>query len=529
MSSSSLYLSVAGGEFFDPAACLSPLDVPQPPLDEGPADDKVDEGVLAWPELMSMVDRYKVPIIPNERFEQQEERGVDGKTASPSVLGEGATMTVYERILKNAPVNAAEMDVDVDTNEAAIPTSTVVAVKQLKFRYPPTAESARARPLHERKLLALFSLELRVLNHGALQFHPNIVHLLGITWDSKDLPALVVERASKQYPTLDRLVQHEKMNWLAKAELLAGITDGVEAIHSLSIIHGDLKPANILLFDSPEGGWTPKLSDFAFSGTTRGSASQYSMGGTEYWNAPECSRFAAQSSNDNVNEMLVPQARDVFSLGLVFWFIAFEALPFQAFAKESDSSDEAHLMIYMAKRERYLLKKLEQIAPDVSWMFDGDGISPEHDERDCELTIHEMLLQLIQPDPSLRPYLRGYGENLRTRRRERETTVVEMNQENIETMPELFAGMFLGGPDQSKRLHIPGLVEDAFPKTGRPGTLVYLHGDTKEYESVLPGIVEWENEMRAQSQKEGRKITSIRTNLADGVSFLDSGKEVRRV
>ena len=56
--------------------------------------------------------------------------------------------------------------------------------------------------------------------------------MIAIAWDEKDLPALVVEKASNDYPTLEHLLSANlKLSYVEKAEILAGVTSGLELIH----------------------------------------------------------------------------------------------------------------------------------------------------------------------------------------------------------------------------------------------------------------------------------------------------------
>jgi len=45
------------------------------------------------------------------------------------------------------------------------------------------------------------------------------------------MPALVVERASKEHPTLTELLKGPELPGVQKAKILAGIVDGLAAIH----------------------------------------------------------------------------------------------------------------------------------------------------------------------------------------------------------------------------------------------------------------------------------------------------------
>jgi serine/threonine protein kinase len=112
-----------------------------------------------------------------------------------------------------------------------------------------------------------------------------------------------------------------------------------------------LKPANVLIFE--EGtNIVPKLADFAFSRSWRESLPS---GGTEYWNAPECCEFSLQETKDDEGH---PSYRDLFSLGLVFWYVLNDKLPFADIGEEIDKSNETRRKITAAKESGYLLKEL---------------------------------------------------------------------------------------------------------------------------------------------------------------------------
>lgn len=109
------------------------------------------EPILAWPDFLNIVQSSGIEIVPPNSLEPD---------ISPKILGKGATMTVFERVWNRPP--------------HAVPRE-IVAVKELKYHLPVSAADAQRRPEGEREQLALFSLELKVLCHGALRLQPYIV------------------------------------------------------------------------------------------------------------------------------------------------------------------------------------------------------------------------------------------------------------------------------------------------------------------------------------------------------------------
>ena len=221
------------------------------------------------------------------------------------VIGSGASMVVYEGAFK----------------------SRVVALKKLRAI---VAQDASKDDLVAR--LPTVDLELRVTSDTFLKTQENIVELIGFSWTLDDAgaltPVLIMELASPEHPTLADLVGKIPVtDFQIKGLMISDIIHGLTAIHEEKIIHGDLKPENILIFSSNSSGFSrpmAKLSDFGFcEDVAVTDSTSLAAGGTEYWNAPEC---LAQADPD-----LAPFSRkthrDMYSFGLVGWYILGSALP----------------------------------------------------------------------------------------------------------------------------------------------------------------------------------------------------------
>lgn len=266
------------------------------------------------------IERYKIPVIERDSLSFGER------------LGHGAIWTVHKGT--------------VTTSE----TSSDVAVKRLNLSIPQTYSDVAPYSLDLREQLAIASLEIRALTTPALRSHRNVANLVGVSWEdvgplpdaraSSKRPLLIMELAMLSCPTLEALYRPgaAAIDLDVKCALIADISDALGATHDCGIIHGDLKPGNILLFPGAGlGDYTAKISDFG--GCQPSAAEQYDpsqisadleifpLAGTRIWNAPEVS----QPGHPHFRSKF----RDYYSLGLVIYFILFEAMPSHHIAEDT--------------------------------------------------------------------------------------------------------------------------------------------------------------------------------------------------
>ena len=95
--------------------------------------------------------------------------------------------------------------------------------------------------------------------------------------------------------------------------VLYQITCGLNYIHSIPLVHRDIKPVNILISSNPV---IIKISDFGLSKPTsdRGTYTVSEIQGTINWIAPEC--FTSQNTEGKRGSV----KSDIFSTGCVFFY-----------------------------------------------------------------------------------------------------------------------------------------------------------------------------------------------------------------
>lgn len=89
-----------------------------------------------------------------------------------------------------------------------------------------------------------FLAEVKILETLKKHPHPNLCAYLGCSRDGGYIEAICLQRYSR---TLEQAVEDQED--LDRESIIAGITAGIEHLHSLGLVHCDIKPQNIMLDD----------------------------------------------------------------------------------------------------------------------------------------------------------------------------------------------------------------------------------------------------------------------------------------
>lgn len=156
-----------------------------------------------------------------------------------------------------------------------------------------------------------FIQEARVIGQIS---HPNIIalHDMGIE-ESSSTPYLVLEYI--EGPALDRLLDKGTLPYARACAIIADMAAALHAAHRKGVIHGDVKPANILITE--EG--RPKLSDFGMARLSRADSGGSPLLGTPAYWCPEQILGKSQDARS-----------DLFSLGVVLYEMVTGNRPFDA-------------------------------------------------------------------------------------------------------------------------------------------------------------------------------------------------------
>lgn len=156
-----------------------------------------------------------------------------------------------------------------------------------------------------------FLREARVV--GQLS-HPNIVtlHDMGIE-EATQTPYLVMELV--EGVALDRVLEKGTLPLPRACAWIAHAAEALDVAHKRGIIHGDVKPANILI--SSDG--RVKLTDFGMARVAKGEARDSALLGTPAYWCPEQIMGRPQDARS-----------DIFSLGVVLYEILTGTRPFEA-------------------------------------------------------------------------------------------------------------------------------------------------------------------------------------------------------
>jgi tetratricopeptide (TPR) repeat protein len=164
-------------------------------------------------------------------------------------------------------------------------------------------------PIHSSRhdeVLGLCGISMPLLGRNTLADALNRLAAEGNAARTADLFTLVAADASRPAKVIEKRGDYTS----STIALIQRITLGLAAAHQAGVVHGDIKPSNVLLSFAGE----PMLMDFNLSAGPGGDFDR--AGGTPPYMAPECLADFWREPHSEAGRLLDPRS-DLFSVGVV--------------------------------------------------------------------------------------------------------------------------------------------------------------------------------------------------------------------
>lgn len=194
--------------------------------------------------------------------------------------------------------------------------------------------------------------------------HPHIVRVLDAGFDDG---VAFLAFAFIDGPSFAALAESGPRSIEECRDLLLPVLDAVHYAHERGIVHGDLKPTNLILGKNYRGEHHPVVLDFGSSfvqsSESRSHGPRSRIGGTIGYQAPEW--LAGQD---------IDQRADIFSLGCIFYELLTGSGPFSSSTRLSEASERA-------RRSDFTKASAVSACPEAADALIATTLSPDPLER----------------------------------------------------------------------------------------------------------------------------------------------------
>ncbi|KAM0259856.1 hypothetical protein ACHAQJ_003100 [Trichoderma viride] len=169
--------------------------------------------------------------------------------------------------------------------------------------------------------------EIIVLGHPEIRGHPNIVRLVGLCFEIDHetkipWPVLVLQKA--EHGDLKKFIDSPRGKGLSvreRLDLCVDVAAAITLMHREGIIHGDIKPENVLVFaEEADNKVKIRVTDFGYSTihANNSAEAQIRLPFSAPWNAPE-----TVSDRDRLFSVHDAKLTDIYSFGMLCAWVLF--------------------------------------------------------------------------------------------------------------------------------------------------------------------------------------------------------------
>jgi serine/threonine protein kinase len=181
--------------------------------------------------------------------------------------------------------------------------------------------------------------------------NPHIVSIYDVGMND-ETPFVVMELISGK--SIDQIVKTTSFAWADFRELVLQTQDALVAAHDINLIHGDLKPSNIILSFSPSGKLQVKVVDFGLAKFNNKQNILIENNETSF-------KAAHFMCPEQLEQQPIDRRSDLYSMGCVYYYALTGLLPF-------NGETISHVMV---SHLDHRILPLHEIRPDLPrWASD---------------------------------------------------------------------------------------------------------------------------------------------------------------
>ncbi|GAB1317155.1 Tetratricopeptide-like helical [Madurella fahalii] len=209
-------------------------------------------------------------------------------------------------------------------------------------RFRPSLDGAGLSEMRLRRLqYKAAANEIAILSCPAIRDHPNIALFIGVGFEVVQSPMSVRPVLVYSKATGGDLATFISESQDVDEDLILGmcgeVIKGLDALHSCNVVHGDIKPTNVLIWrqSEPEPSLAVAVADFGFSSFATSCDELVRVSRSQPWEAPEW--HTGECTLYNAKKM------DVYSFGLLCFWLFFKGETLTELGLPSATVDSAFL------------------------------------------------------------------------------------------------------------------------------------------------------------------------------------------